>query len=164
MRLNLFAGLFLTAVVLAFGGARFAWRHFHSRAVLSDLTAAQQAQVDRLDQLLSERTAPLKQALDRSRGELIALVSQPAPDPKRIEAKLREISQWEQATQREFVQHLLRMKKVLTPAQQERLFRAMGERLSLPGPGVPSHRGPFWQRQPRGEVPTSFRSPAGLTP
>jgi Spy/CpxP family protein refolding chaperone len=141
MRPNFFTGLFLAAVVFAFGAARFACHHFHSRPVLSDLTAAQQAQVDRLDQRLAERTAPLKAALDRSRGELIALVSQPDPDPQRIEAKLREVSRLEEATQREFVQHLLRMKQVLTSAQQARLFRAMGERLSLPSPGVPPRRG-----------------------
>jgi Spy/CpxP family protein refolding chaperone len=146
MRLNSMTGLFLAAGLLAFGGARFACHYFHSQPVLRDLTAAQQAQVDRLDQLLSERTSPLKQQLDRSRAELIELVSQPEPDRQRIEAKLREISGLEAATQREFVRHLLRMKQVLTPAQQARLFRAMSEQLSPPVPGPWPHRGPFWRR------------------
>jgi Spy/CpxP family protein refolding chaperone len=135
------ASLFLTAVALAFGGARVACRHFHSRPILYDLTAAQQAQVDHLHQLLLERTSPLKQDLGRARGELMTLLRQPDPDKGAVEAKLREISRLEDAIQREFVQHLLRMKKVLTPAQQERLFRTMGERLSLPSPGGPPQRG-----------------------
>jgi Spy/CpxP family protein refolding chaperone len=133
--------LFLTAVALAFGVARVACRHFHSQPILYDLTAAQHAQVDHLHQLLLERTSPLKQDLDRARAELMAQLRQSHTDKGAVEAKLREISLLEDAIQREFVQHLLRMKKVLTPAQQERLFRTMGERLSLPSPGGPPQGG-----------------------
>src|SRR5437762_292372 len=138
------ARLFLAAVVLAFGGARLACHAIHSRPILADLTVAQQAQVDHLNELTLQRTTPLKQDLSRTRWELIALLQQPDPDKASVEAKLREISRLEDAIQREFVQHVLRVKQVLTPAQQERLFRTMGERLSPPSPGAWPHGGPFW--------------------
>jgi Spy/CpxP family protein refolding chaperone len=142
MKLTSTAGLFLTAVALAFGGARFMCHSIHSRPVLFDMTAVQKAQVDHLHGVLLARTSPLKRELGQARGELMALLRQPDPDKAAVEAKLREITRLEDAIQREFVQHLLRMKKVLTPAQQERLFRTMGERLSLPAPGAPPHGGP----------------------
>jgi Spy/CpxP family protein refolding chaperone len=134
MKLITTASLFLTAVAFSFGGARFVCHSIHSRPVLFDLTPAQRAQVDRLQQLRLERTSPLKQDLARARRELITLLRQPDPDRKAVTAKLREISRLEEAIQGEFVQHLLRMKKVLTPAQQERLFGSMDERLSLTSP------------------------------
>jgi Spy/CpxP family protein refolding chaperone len=134
MKLITAAALFFTAVALSFGGARFVCHSIHSRPILFDLTAAQQAKVDRLQQVRLERTSRSKQDLGRARRELITLLRQPAPDTRAIAAKLREISRLEEAIRREFVQHLLRMKKVLTPAQQERLFGTMDERLALTSP------------------------------
>jgi Spy/CpxP family protein refolding chaperone len=134
--------LFLIAAVLAFGGARLACRYHHSKPILFDLTAAQELQVERLNELTLRRTTPLKQELSRTRWELIALLRAPDPDNATVETRLRQISRLEDALQREFVQHLLRVKRVLTPDQQERLFHTMGQRL-LPRPPWMSQR--RWQ-------------------
>src|SRR5437763_14797560 len=131
--------LFLLAAIIAFGVARFACHFRHSRPILFDLTAGQAAQIERLNALTLQRTTPLKQELSQARWALIAQLRSTDPDQPAVEARLREISRLEDAVQREFVQHLLRVKKVLTPAQQERLFRTMDQRLS-PGPPWMSQR------------------------
>jgi Spy/CpxP family protein refolding chaperone len=89
------------------------------------LTAAQQDRVSRLHQVMQGRMGTLRRDARKARLELIELLSQPQPDKRAIDEKLREFARLQEDIQREVVEHLLRVKQVLTEEQQKRLFKTI---------------------------------------
>jgi Spy/CpxP family protein refolding chaperone len=104
------------------------WARQYERTCLQ-LTSAQRDKLDHLNQLMREKTAPLRKEARRARLDLIDLLSQPNPDRGALDRKLDDISGLDASMQREVVEHLLRTKQALSQEQQERLFRTMCEGL-----------------------------------
>jgi Spy/CpxP family protein refolding chaperone len=66
--------------------------------------------------------------IDRAKSELIDLVAAPEADRAALEAKQKEILASHQKMQAELVDHLVAEKKILSPAQQARLFGMLKSR------------------------------------
>jgi Spy/CpxP family protein refolding chaperone len=76
---------------------------------------------------LMKSTSAISKELDRSRAELLALISSPQPDPDKIRACQEEILRGQQKIQDQVISCLLAQKKVLTPNQQKAFFKTMRE-------------------------------------
>jgi Spy/CpxP family protein refolding chaperone len=110
------------------------WTHRFERNYLQ-LTPEQKEEVDRSHEVLRGRMAPLQKSAHSARLELMDLVAQPQPNKQAIEAKIAEIARLQESIQREVVDHLLRIKPVLSEEQQQRLGETICTGLCAPEPG-----------------------------
>ena len=75
----------------------------------------------------------IRDDMNRLRSELIDLIATDKPDPQAIAAKQQEIRDGQQRMQQLVIDRLLVEKAVLTPPQQQQLFRLIRERTQCPG-------------------------------
>lgn len=134
--------IFIIAFALALGAYGF-WRWDASRRNKSDaehfdkatlqLTSEQNTNKDILHNKMCADMQPLRELSRQKRLELMQLISQEPEDRQAIDAKLKEISQIQSDMQIRMVEHLIEMKKILTPRQQQKLFDAMCDGLCAKG-------------------------------
>jgi len=100
------------------------WTHHFEHHYLQ-LTPGQKEQVDRSHEVLRERMAPLQERAHTARLELMDLIAQPQADKEAIAGKIADIARLQENIQREVVDHLLRIKPVLSEEQQKRLSKTI---------------------------------------
>jgi Spy/CpxP family protein refolding chaperone len=81
------------------------------------------------------RAEAVCEELSRLRSELLGLIAADAPAHQAIAAKQAEIHKEQERMQELVIEHLLVEKAMLTPVQQDELFRMMRERGACSGPG-----------------------------
>lgn len=108
------------------------WSSLHERL---DITASQR---ERLEPLLAgflEESQACREELNRLRLELVDLLASPDPTPQAIGEAQKRIREGQRRMQSLVVGHLLHEKEILTPEQQEELFRLLREQCRCAGLG-----------------------------
>jgi len=96
--------------------------------------------LDKQRKQISEEIGKKQQDLLEARTRMMELLRSPDPDSMAVEEILEEMTSAQMAMQRTVLRNLLRMKRELTPEQQERLLRMMERRPGWDmGPGL-GHR------------------------
>lgn len=127
------------------------------------LTAAQKEQIQKITLETRKKNIEVEAKSKIARIELHELMDADAPDQKKIDAKIAELSQTHEAMLRSRVETMLAIKKILTPEQRTKLkeLRPFGAgmrgRMGAPGrgPGMmgggPHHGGQRPGMAPRGQ-------------
>ena len=104
------------------------------------LNPAQMRELGEQRRQIAEEIEKNQQDLVEARARLMELLRSPAPDSMAVEEILEEMTSAQMTMQRTVLRNLLRMKRELTPEQQERLLRMMERRPGWDmGPGL-GHR------------------------
>ena len=93
------------------------------------LTAKQRKQCAESDEEFRQKRMELVAELADAQARLMDVLRQPKPKQQDIDAALRAVSETQAKLQRAVVDHLLRLKSVLTPKQQEELFESLGQHM-----------------------------------
>jgi len=76
----------------------------------------------------------IRAKLARKRAELSELLEETSPDQEKIKVKINEIASLQVQLQRETINHLERIRAVLTPEQRAKFFSLIRKRLHPKGP------------------------------
>ncbi|OQB21689.1 MAG: zinc resistance protein [candidate division BRC1 bacterium ADurb.Bin183] len=134
--------IFFTAFTLVLGAYGFLKKNAVRRASADtgnfeketlQLTNEQNIKKDELHKKMCADIQPLREISSQKRLELMQLIAHDPADRQAIDAKLKEISKIQNDMQQRIVEHLLEMKKILTPAQQQKLFDTMCDGLCAKG-------------------------------
>jgi Spy/CpxP family protein refolding chaperone len=102
--------------------------HGPLRGPMRDMLSLSPAQIERLDKETSrtlEEINELRRHHFETRAHLFQLLRSPSPDSMAVEEVLRDISESQMALERHVIHNILRMKRILTPEQQEKLLRSL---------------------------------------
>lgn len=167
-----FSFLLLAAAALCFGAAFAQPGPPHADFDEPDVSREEMAQklglsAEQREQIRKTMTETRKQNIEAeaktkiARIELHELLAADAPDQKKIDAKIAELSRLHETVLRNRVTSMLAVQKILTPEQRAKLkeLRPFGERMrhrmggSGHGPGMmgPHHMGPRPGMPPRGQ-------------
>ena len=82
----------------------------------------------------------IRDKLNQKRAELAELLRETPPDQEKIKDKIREIASLQMQLQEETVNHLEKIKIILTPRQREKFFSLIRKGLHPKGQGLPPKR------------------------
>jgi Spy/CpxP family protein refolding chaperone len=121
-------------------GKRTRMKHFlHKKLHLSE---EQRAKFEAMGKDFRERMDVLRKQTHTDREELTQLLLKSEVDREKIEKKIDAISMAQKEVQLEVIDHLLKLKKILTPEQQREFFSMIIKRMSPGGRRPPRRRGP----------------------
>lgn len=110
------------------------------------LSSAQKEKMKDLEITHRQKVEPLHQQIRSKREELVDLLRESKPATEKIEQKIAEISSLECELEKSMTEHLLEMRALLTPEQQQKLFSILSNRFcGRRGEGLPfglGRRGP----------------------
>ncbi len=138
--------------------------HAHMQQMFGEklgLSAAQKEQIEKITLDARKKNIATEAKSKIARIELHELMAADAPDQKKLDAKIAELSQAHEAMLRSRVETMLAIKKILTPEQRAKLkeLRPFGAGMrggmGKPGHGMmdggPHHMGRRPNMPPRGE-------------
>ena len=106
------------------------------------LNPAQMRKLDAHREQMAEEIERNRKGLAKTRIRMMQLLRSPEPDSTEVEAMFQEMAAFQMAIQRTVFRNLLRMKRELTPEQQEKLLRMMARRPGWEGMGPEFGHGP----------------------
>jgi len=98
------------------------------------LSEAQERKIESLNKSFHAKVQEIRAKLNQKTAELSELLGEPSPNREKIEAKINEITSLQAQLQRETINHLERIRAVLTPEQQAKFFSLIRKRLRPEGP------------------------------
>ncbi len=124
------------------------WCPLHRRLNVTD---AQWRQIEPRLADFQKAVQGIRENVNRSREELIALIAAAEPDRKALRAKQDEILAGQRRIQELVIEHLLSQRDVLTPIQQRELFDMMRRYSGCTGQNLGPSMGNRKQRPVRGK-------------
>jgi Spy/CpxP family protein refolding chaperone len=113
--------------------------HLYQALGLSD---SQRSKMEPLARKFHARLEELADAVGGKRDSLVDLLAQKEVNRDRIERLQKEIAAVQGEIQKEVIVHIIELKDVLTPKQQQRFFDLLGEAMSRgEGPWLSKSRG-----------------------
>jgi len=97
------------------------------------LSESQKKEMESLNRLFYERAERIRAQLDQRRVELSELLGESFPNREKIREKVSEIAFLQAQLQRETINHLERIRSILTPEQQAKFFSLIRKRLQPKG-------------------------------
>jgi Spy/CpxP family protein refolding chaperone len=107
----------------------------HWLGTIKGITPQQKDQIDAIMTEGRDSIEALRNDLFQKRYELNLLIAEKNPDPAAIDAKITEISALQAQMERLIVQHIIAVRAILTPEQQQMLIDFMGRHMIPPPPG-----------------------------
>jgi Spy/CpxP family protein refolding chaperone len=100
--------------------------HFYQQL---DLSQPQRQQIDPLAYKFHSRLAKFHATMETQKNQLIKLLGAGQVDPEGIERVRREMAGIQQAIQKNIIEHILQIRKILTSEQQQRFFALLHKSL-----------------------------------
>jgi len=105
------------------------------------LSKSQKDKINAMHKPLYTKIAELRTELSQKRRELYKLLKNPEQNREEIDKRIDEIASLQKDIQRESINNLREMKKVLTEEQQDKFFSLIKKRLN--------NRGERWEKMPK---------------
>jgi len=106
------------------------------------LSSTQKERMKDLETTYRRKVKPLHQQIRLKREELVDLLKESEPKTEKIKQKITEISSLECELEKSTMEHLLGMRALLTPEQQEKMFSLLSHRFcGRRYEGLPFRRG-----------------------
>jgi Spy/CpxP family protein refolding chaperone len=110
-----------------------------------NLNSEQIATCDEFNRIFQEKTVKIRKGLRHDKIRLAELLMAPEVDKPELDGTVETISELQKELQLEVVNHLLNLKTILTPEQQEKLFTMIVRRMCVDGfrgkrPGAPAQK------------------------
>jgi Spy/CpxP family protein refolding chaperone len=86
------------------------------------LSDSQRQSVEACRKVFTEGIGQKREILNHKRNELVDLISQPAPNPEKIDSLLQEIGTAQTELEKDVVNHILHEKGLLDPEQQKKFL------------------------------------------
>lgn len=119
---------------------------FHAWAHTIGLTTDQESQIEPLEQSLKRDVSSIQTRLAEERMTLCRFMHEQPMNRSRIDRQLESVCELEKAQQKRVIDHLLAMKAVMTPEQNDRFYQQMMSQMCphCRGQGGKDHKNCEW--------------------
>ena len=100
--------------------------HFYQQL---DLLQPQLQQIDPLAHKFHSRLTKLHAAMETKKNRMVMLLSEGQVNPKKVEQIRREMAGIQEEIQKDIIEHILNIRKILTCEQQQRFFALLHKSL-----------------------------------